>query len=212
MIKKIKKIGIIDCDFGNIASLKNSIRYLDHDYKVIHDKIDLDNISHIILPGVGSYNEAAKKIKNQGLDDQINEFITRSKPFMGICLGMQLMFESGTENGKEHGLGLFQGECQKFSENLNINLPHIGFNLVDNPKTKIWKAIPQCSPFYFVHSYRILSRKQNNEKNVKCSTTFYGENFISFIEKDNIFGAQFHPEKSHKIGLRLLKNFIEEVK
>ena len=211
MTKKIKKIGIIDCEFGNIASLKNSIKFLDHNYQVINDKIDFDKLSHLILPGVGSFNEAAKKIKSRGLDDQINKYISKSKPFMGICLGMQLMFESSTENGKESGLGLFQGECKKFSENLSVDLPHIGFNLVENPKTKIWNEIPQSSPFYFVHSYRVSLGEKNIDNNVKYSKTFYGENFISFIEKDNIFGAQFHPEKSHNIGLKLLKNFIEEV-
>ena len=128
---------------------------------------------------------------------------------MGICLGMQLMFESGSENGKEIGLGLFKGECEKFSDNLKINLPHIVFNLVENPRTKIWKEIPDNSPFYFVHSYRVLMNKNVNNSDAKYSKTFYGEDFISFVEKENIFGAQFHPEKSHKIGLQLLKNFLE---
>ena len=119
------------------------------------------------------------------------------------------MFETSSENGKESGLGLFKGECEKFSDNLKINLPHIGFNLVENPNTKIWKEIPYNSPFYFVHSYRVLMNENINNNTVKYSKTFYGEDFISFIEKENVFGAQFHPEKSHKIGLRLLKNFLE---
>ena len=92
---------------------------------------------------------------------------------------------------------------------MKINLPHIGFNLVENPRTRIWKEIPENSPFYFVHSYRVLMNKNTNNSDVKYSKTFYGEDFVSFVEKENIFGAQFHPEKSHKIGLRLLKNFLE---
>ncbi len=208
MTKK-SKVGIIDCDFGNLASLENSIKFLNFDYQIIKDKIVSDQLTHLILPGVGSYNEAAKKIRASGLDEQIKEFTIKSKPFLGICLGMQLMFETSSENGKESGLGLFKGECEKFSDNLKINLPHIGFNLVENPNTKIWKEIPYNSPFYFVHSYRVLMNENINNNTVKYSKTFYGEDFISFIEKENVFGAQFHPEKSHKIGLRLLKNFLE---
>ena len=208
MIKK-SKIGIIDCDFGNLASLENSIKFLNYDYQIIKDKINADHLSHLILPGVGSYNKAAKKIRANGLDEQIKEFTTKSKPFMGICLGMQLMFDSSSENGKESGLGLFKGECDKFSDNLKINLPHIGFNLVENQRTKVWNGIPDNAPFYFVHSYRVLMRENSNNKDVKYSKTFYGEDFVSFVEKENVFGAQFHPEKSHKTGLRLLKNFLE---
>jgi imidazole glycerol-phosphate synthase subunit HisH len=208
-MKKKKKIGIIDCDFGNIASLINSLKFLNLDFKVIETKIDTNDITHLILPGVGSFNKAAKKLKKSGLDHEIKEFTLKSKPFLGICLGMQLMFNSGTENGKEYGLGLFQGECNKFSNKLEVSLPHIGFNLVENNKTKIWKGIPSPSPFYFVHSYRVSPQEKNLDQ-VKLSKTFYGEDFISFIEQDNIFGAQFHPEKSHKAGLNLLKNFAEE--
>ena len=205
MSKKIK-IGIIDCNFGNIASLINSFKFLNFDFKVIEKKIIQDDISHLILPGVGSFNKAAKTLKKIGFDDQIKEFTSKSKPFMGICLGMQLMFDSSTEDGKEYGLGLFQGECNRFSDNLKVSLPHVGFNLVDNYKTKIWKGIPDQSPFYFVHSYRILVNKKKSNQ-AKLSKTFYGEDFVSFIERENIFGAQFHPEKSHKTGLNLLKNF-----
>jgi len=213
MIKNIK-IGIIDCNFGNIASLINSIKFLGYDYKVINETKKLNDISHLILPGVGSFNEAAKKLRNSGWSNEIKEFVTKSKPFLGICLGMQLLFESSSENGEEQGLGLFEGKCEKFSKGLNLSLPHIGFNLVDNPKTKIWKNIPNKSPFYFVHSFRVPLNGQIKKKESKSqiSKTFYGENFISFIEEKNIFGAQFHPEKSHKLGLNLIKNFAEETK
>ena len=116
---------------------------------------------------------------------------------------------SSSENGKEIGLGLFKGKCEKFSDKLKINLPHIGFNLVENPRTKNLERNSDNSPFYFVHSYRVSMNKNVNNSDAKYSKTFYGEDFISFVEKENIFGAQFHPEKSHKIGLQLLKNFLE---
>ena len=209
------KIGIIDCNFGNIASLLNSIKYLGYDFQVIEKTKKLDNLTHLILPGVGSFNKAAKKLRNTGWSDEINEFVIKSKPFLGICLGMQLLFDSSSENGDEQGLGLFRGKCEKFSNGLNLSLPHIGFNLVDNPKTKIWKNIPNNSPFYFVHSFRVLLNDQTkggDVNNPQTSKTHYGEKFISFIENKNIFGAQFHPEKSHKLGLNLIKNFVELIK
>jgi imidazole glycerol-phosphate synthase subunit HisH len=202
-----KKIGIIDCDFGNIASLVNAIKYLEYDYKILKKNTNFENFSHLILPGVGSFHEAAIKIKKNGIDDKIKEYIEKSKPFMGICVGMQLMFEKGVENGIENGLGIFNGTCEKFSEKLNLTLPHIGFNLVENPNTKIWHGINSPSPFYFVHSYRVSFDKNSSYENTKISKTNYGEDFISFIEKENVYGAQFHPEKSHKTGLSLLNNF-----
>ena len=152
MIKKIK-IGIIDCNFGNIASLINSIKYLGYDFKVINETKMLNDLSHLILPGVGSFNEAAKKLRNSGWSDEIKDFVIKSKPFLGICLGMQLLFDGSSENGEEKGLGFFSGKCEKFSKGLNISLPHIGFNLVDNPKTPIWKNIPNNSYFVILFEF-----------------------------------------------------------
>ena len=203
------RIGIINCDFGNIASLINAIKHLKCNYDVLKKPTDLKLTTHLILPGVGSFNKSAKKIRETGWYNAIIDHTSKKKPFMGICLGMQLMFESGSENGEEAGIGLFKGRCEEFANINEIKLPHIGFNLVSHPKSKIWKDIPNNSPFYFIHSYRIINDKKNYDKNENISNTFYGENFISFIENNNTFGAQFHPEKSHKIGLKLIKNFVE---
>lgn len=212
MQKKIK-IGIIDCDFGNIASLINAIKYLNFQYKILKSPENLNEISHLVLPGVGSFNEAAKKLRNQGWPKVIKQFVSESKPFMGICLGMQLMFEYGLENGNETGLGLFEGQCEQFSKKINIKIPHVGFNLVNysTQDSKIWDGISNNSAFYFIHSYRVLVKSEVTKKKTKISETMYGEKFISFIEKGKIFGAQFHPEKSHKVGLKLLNNFIEKI-
>ena len=203
------KIGIINCDFGNIASLINAIKHLKYNYEVLKKPSDLKLITHLILPGVGSFNESAKKIRETGWSDAIIDHASKKKPFMGICLGMQLMFETGSENVEEVGIGLFKGRCEEFLNKDEIKLPHIGFNLVRHSNSKIWKDIPNNSPFYFVHSYRIINDKKNYDKSENISNTYYGENFISFIENNNTFGAQFHPEKSHKIGLKLIKNFAE---
>tara|TARA_Y100000590_G_C15629608_1_gene980704 strand:+ start:357 stop:974 length:618 start_codon:yes stop_codon:yes gene_type:complete len=204
---KKKLIAIIDAQFGNLASVINSIKYLGYEYEVVKKPTKIKAYSHFILPGVGSYKKAAKNLHFLGWHKAIKDLTESSTPFLGICLGMQLMFEEGEENGTIKGLGLFKGKCKIFSKNNKLPLPHMGFNFVKHENSMIWKNIPNPSPFYFVHSYRI----KNSEDNALISRTYYGEEFISFIEKKNIFGAQFHPEKSHKIGLKLLSNFIEKI-
>lgn len=204
-----KLVIVIDCDFGNIASVTNALKYLKVNFKVLKKPNNIKNASHLILPGVGSFGIASKKIKSSGWFDTIHEFVETKKPLMGICLGMQLLFERGTEDGNENGLGFFEGVCEKFKKK-GLSLPHIGFNTVTYYKnSKIWNNIENHSPFYFIHDYRLLANCISEPTECKISKTFYGEEFISFIEKNNIYGAQFHPEKSHITGLVMLKNFIE---
>ena len=202
---KKNKIGIINCEFGNIASLINAIKYLNYDYEILNKPKKQKNLTHLILPGVGSFNEAAKKLRRLGWFEEIKNFIGEAKPFMGICLRMQLMFESGSENGDEKGLGLFSGKCHQFQKDLNINIPHIGFNLVNYAESKIWKNIPNNSPFYFVHSYYA---KVENKKNIVGTYKFGDQEIPSIVSEKNIIGCQFHPEKSGTYGLKLIKNFI----
>ncbi len=201
-----KKIAIVDADFGNLGSIINAINHLGFEFNIIKTPSDLESYSHLILPGVGSYNRASKKLQSLGWFKAIKDFAETSKPILGICLGMQLMFEGGEEDGLVEGLSFFKGQCKEFSKDSKFPLPHMGFNFVKHNGSKIWNNIPNPSPFYFVHSYRI----KNIDNTATISKTFYGEEFVSFIEKKNIFGAQFHPEKSHKVGLKLLKNFIEQ--
>ncbi len=204
-MKDLKKICIIDADFGNIASIENAIKFLGYEYETLKKPKDLETFTHLILPGVGSFNKSMKKLILLGWKDCLIENAKKDKPILGICLGMQLMFESGDEHGEIEGLGLFKGSCKNFSKKNKIPLPHIGFNLVNHNNSKIWDGISNPAPFYFVHSYRV----EKTSSDAFVSTTFYGEEFISFIEKKNIFGAQFHPEKSHYKGLKLIKNFME---
>ena len=203
---KKKRIALIDAKFGNLASVINAIKYLGYSYNVLEKPLQIDRYSHFILPGVGSYNKAAKKLQSSGWYRSIKKITNDGKPFLGICLGMQLMFEEGNEHGKIKGLGFFKGKCEIFSKNNKLALPHMGFNFVKHKKSLIWKNIPNPAAFYFVHSYRI---KKTGDDALICKTS-YGEEFISFIEKENIFGAQFHPEKSHFVGLKFLKNFLEK--
>jgi len=201
-----KNVAIIEADFGNIASIINAIKYLGYEFEAVKSPINLESFSHLILPGVGSYNKAAEKLQSLGWYEAIKNFANLTKPVLGICLGMQLMFEEGNEHGLTEGLKFFKGKCTEFSNNNKFPLPHMGFNFVNYKKSKIWNNIPNPSPFYFVHSYRV----KTIDSDALVSKTFYGEEFVSFIEKKNVYGAQFHPEKSHKAGLILLKNFIEQ--
>ena len=201
---KKKRIALIDAKFGNLASVINAIKYLGYSYNVLEKPLQIDRYSHFILPGVGSYNKAAKKLQSSGWYRSIKKITNDGKPFLGICLGMQLMFEEGNEHGKIKGLGFFKGKCEIFSKNNKLALPHMGFNFVKHKKSLIWKNIPNPAAFYFVHSYRI---KKTGDDALICKTS-YGEEFISFIEKENIFGAQFHPEKSSKAGRKILENFL----
>jgi glutamine amidotransferase len=209
MITKKTKICIVDYGFGNIASIENALDYLKFDYSSQKIPKDLDNFSHIILPGVGSFEAGMGKLTELGWETNIKNFVKKGGYLFGICLGMQLLFKHGTDEKTDQiieGLGFFEGKCKKFFQDKRTNklpLPHVGFNEVIHKNTKIWNGIKNPSYFYFIHSYRIYS----SENSYDCAKTIYGEEFISFIEKSKVFGSQFHPEKSHLIGLNLIQNF-----
>ena len=198
-------VGIIDIGYGNLSSVKNALKFLKFKTKIIKNSKNLDNFSHLILPGVGSFNKASQQLKKNGWKDGIYRYLKKKKPLLGICLGMQLLFKNGYEDGISEGLNVIHGTCNKFEIKKNFPVPHMGFNLVKyKKKTKLWKNIPNDSPFYFVHSFRV---KKSSAK-YELSATNYGEEFVSAVENQNIIGVQFHPEKSHKNGLQLLNNFI----
>ena len=209
MIKKKTKICIVDYGFGNIASIENALNYLKFDYSTLKIPGDLGNFSHLILPGVGSFEAGISKLKKLGWESKIKDFVKKGGYLFGICLGMQLLFKYGTNektNQVIEGLDFFDGECKKFfqkNENNKLPLPHVGFNQVNHGDTRIWNGIKNPSYFYFIHSYRVSYA----ENLINYAKTYYGEEFISFVEKSKVFGSQFHPEKSHLIGLNLLQNF-----
>ena len=203
-----KKIHIIDYGFGNITSVKNAISFIGCDPVICDNHKMIKNASHLILPGVGSFESGIDMIKKNGWFNAITKHVEDGKYLFGICLGMQLLFEKGkNENNNDdiEGLSFFKGVCEKFfnDTSLKLQLPHIGFNKVEKKNLSIWNDISDEVYFYFVHSYRI----KEIFKNYNVGKTFYGEKFISFIEDKNVFGSQFHPEKSHKSGLKLLRNF-----
>ena len=206
-----KKIHLIDYGFGNLASVKNALEFLNYNCKIIDQNTELDNITHLILPGVGSFEAGIKTLKKQKWDKKIKMLVKNKVKLLGICLGMQLLFKTGhNEKNKKkiEGIKLIDGTCEEFFKNnkYKLPLPHVGFNKVNFKKSKIWNKIENNSYFYFVHSHRV---KIINEKKVSIATSKYGENFISYVEKGNIFGSQFHPEKSNKSGLNFLKNFCD---
>jgi glutamine amidotransferase len=205
---KTKKIGVIDYGLGNLASVVNALRYLKYDVKIISKSEDSKLYTHLILPGVGSFKRGMEKLKQNSWDIVLKEYNNKQcGKILGICLGMQLLFSSGEEEGVTEGLNFFEGTCNKLKASTNYPIPHIGFNSVSHNGKGIWNGINQNCFLYFVHSFAI---KDTNKKNKQIITNYGNENFISFIESDNIFGAQFHPEKSHVAGLKFLKNFIEQ--
>ena len=202
-----KIITIIDYGMGNIRSLQNALNYLGYDSKVTSSPEEIKTSNILILPGVGSFGQAMKNINNYGLKDVITEVaIKKGIPFLGICLGMQLLADCGEEDGINSGLGLIPGKVLKFKSN-KIRLPHIGFNSLKyrDKSSNIFRNIQNNSDFYFVHSFYYECQ---NESNI-IGTTEYGDEFVSAINKDNIYGFQFHPEKSQSNRLLLLNNFIK---
>lgn len=202
------KIVIIDYGMGNLNSVRIKLKRLDLNPIVTSDLAEIGDADKLILPGVGHFQTAVKNIKKLNLWDQINEVVLiKKKPILGICLGMQLMAKK-SEEGNCSGLGWFDSEVVRFSVNdgLKYKIPHIGWNQIKIlKKSDLMKNIPEFSEFYFVHSYHIQCFNGSD----KLSETGYENIFTSAIEKDNIFGVQFHPEKSHDIGEKLLKNFID---
>ncbi|EKD71446.1 MAG: Imidazoleglycerol-phosphate synthase HisH [uncultured bacterium] len=198
---------IIDYGMGNIKSLASALSYVGANNIVISSEYQkLKSADKLILPGVGSFAKAINIIRQKKIDIYLNEqVLEKKKPILGICLGMQLMGISSTENGVNKGLGIIDGEVTKFNNNY-IKVPHVGFNQVKvNPELKLYQMMVGSLDFYFTHSFRMLST--NNINQCHC---YYGDEFIASFENENIAGVQFHPELSQKNGLQLLKNFIEK--
>lgn len=198
-------LGIINYNMGNLASVYNACSKFTDDLTIVKNPDDLKNLSKIILPGVGAYKDAMIHLENSGLKSAILDFSKSGKPLLGICLGMQLLFESSQEFGFSKGLGLIDGEVVEFdkSKMKDLKIPHMGWNIVENKNSPLFKNLK--NPYlYFVHSFHAIT----DEKNIIGKTT-YGYEFASAVNKDNIYGFQAHPEKSHNNGLKILENFIK---
>lgn len=200
------KIAIIDYGMGNIYSVKSALKFHGVDWIYTSKEESILEADKIILPGVGSFGLAMKNIRSLDLERILKKAVLEMNiPILGICLGMQLLGESSTEDGFTKGLGLFNGKVTKFIfADESLKIPHVGYNSVSFSYTsKLFKGIEENADFYFVHSYRMLS-----ETDVGVGYCTYGDNFVAFFEKKNVFGTQFHPEKSQTNGLLLIRNFL----
>lgn len=207
------KIAIIDYGMGNIKSISNMLRKIGEPSRVVMDSTHLDDISKIIIPGVGSFDNAMINLQQRGLIDALQDLVLRRKvPVLGICLGMQL-FAKRSDEGQLLGLGWIDGSVRKLgvksseSKQNNLKIPHMGWNSVSpsGVNTSLFENISASMRFYFVHTYHFVCEKQENV----LATTTYGDDFTCAVRKGNIYGVQFHPEKSHKYGMQLLRNFLE---
>ncbi|MBR2714584.1 MAG: imidazole glycerol phosphate synthase subunit HisH [Ruminococcus sp.] len=201
-------VAIVDYGVGNLFSLKSSLTNIGADVVVTSDKEVLKNADHIILPGVGAFEDAAKKLRDSGLDIVIKELASAGKPLMGICLGMQLLFDKSFEYGEHDGLGLIKGVIKPIKDVVseNYKIPHIGWNplIFKGDPSPIFSEIKDGDCVYFVHSYYACECDES-----VIATTEYCTELTAAVSNKNVYGCQFHPEKSGKIGLQILKSFIK---
>ena len=200
-------ITIVDYGMGNLRSVQKAVEYLNEDAEISNKKESLENADKIILPGVGAFGQAMDNLTSLGLTDVLTkEVVKKKKPFLGICLGMQLIFDKGHEMGEFRGLGWVPGEVTKMDKGgEDLKIPHVGWDEVKIVKeSPLFKGTKDKTAFYFVHSYAV----QEIGADVS-GTCEYGTEFVAVVQKENIFATQFHPEKSQKDGLKVLKNFLE---
>lgn len=196
---------IIDYDAGNIKSVEKALLALGEEAIITRDPQILLEVDHVILPGVGSFGDAMDKLCHYGLVEIIKQIVQKGTPFLGICLGLQLLFEESEESKGVKGLSLLKGKILRIPDGPGLKIPHIGWNSLKFPhKGRLFLGLPEESYVYFVHSYYLKAA----EEEIVTATTGYGTLIHASVEKDNIFGCQFHPEKSSEVGLTILKNFI----
>lgn len=200
-------LGIVDYNIGNLASVQNAILKVGESAKIESDPSKLKDYDKIILPGVGAFGDAMEHLQKSGMQEAILEFIKSGKFLLGICLGMQLLFQKSYEFGEHSGLGLLEGEIIHFEKatlKKGEKIPHMGWNLVKKVKNSaLLEGLGDSFYLYFVHSYYLGESKN------ALGMSHYGIDFVSIVQKENIFGIQPHPEKSHNVGLKILKNFVK---
>ena len=198
-------IGIIDYGMGNLGSVSNACRFLGLDAKIITHKEELDSCSAMVLPGVGAFGDCMSHLVEHDFVQAIEGWVQSGKPLMGICLGLQALFQQSEESPGIPGLGIFEGTVKHFDLSKELKVPQIGWNRINEkqPDCPMFEGIENGSFFYLVHSYYVCP----SDESIVAGTTEYGIDYCSCIWKDNVFATQFHPEKSQMVGLRMLKNF-----
>ncbi len=196
-------IAIVDYRMGNLRSVEKGFEHAGvEDVRVTDEPAVVEAADGIVLPGVGAFRDAARNLRESGVEDILRHRVGSGTPFLGICLGLQLLADIGYEDGEWAGLGLIPGTCERLAP--GVKIPHIGWNTVEYPRdSALFDGIPESTAFYFVHSYRVVPR----DSDVIIGSTEYGERFCSAVQDANLFAVQFHPEKSSAMGLKLLANF-----
>lgn len=198
-------IAIIDYDAGNIKSVEKALQYLGEETCVTRNPEEILAAEKVILPGVGAFGDAMQKLHQYGLVEVIKEVVNRRKPLLGICLGLQLLFESSEESPGVEGLGILKGKIVRFPEDAGVKIPHVGWNSLQYPNSgKLFVNVPENAFVYFVHSYYLKAE----DPQIVTASAWYGTPIHASVEKDQVFACQFHPEKSSETGLRILKNFV----
>lgn len=198
-------VAIIDYDAGNIKSVEKAVIALGQNAVVTREADKILAADHVILPGVGAFGDAMEKLRRYALIEVIREVVDLQTPFLGICLGLQLLFESSEECADVEGLGILPGKIVRIPEQSDLKIPHIGWNSLHFPNQgRLFQDIPDGAYVYFVHSYYL----QAKEPEIVTASTEYGVNIHASVEKDNVFACQFHPEKSSEVGMTILKNFF----
>ena len=199
--------GILDYGMANLRSVQNAFEHVGHPAQVIRTAYEIGRCDRFVLPGVGAFQDAMAALRTDGLDDAIRAHVDAGKPFLGICLGLQMLFDVSHEGGRWPGLGVLKGECVRFDVDqptTGLKVPHMGWNQLtfraDSPLTR---GLSDGCNVYFVHGYHVVPE----DASVIATTTDYGRPFVSSVWKDNVVATQFHPEKSQTVGLTLLKNF-----
>jgi glutamine amidotransferase len=199
-------IGIVDYGAGNLKSVQNALAFIGAEYFITSESTELAAAQKVILPGVGSFGDAMNSLRKDNLDTAILDFIATGKPFLGICLGLQVLFEESAESPGVPGLGVFAGKVSRFPAGTGLKVPHIGWNSLNIRKPNgILTDIPDQSYVYFVHSYYVCAADQS----IVSATTDYGLEFHAAVASANVQATQFHPEKSGDIGIAMLRNFVE---
>lgn len=199
-------IGIIDYGAGNLASVRNALEHLGYASSICRDPVALQEFDRIILPGVGSFRLAMEYLNAKDWSVHLRSFVATGKPMLGICLGMQLLFDIGEEHGPCEGLGIIHGRVTLLSPEGGLKIPHVGWNnLVSVAQHPLLSRLKQNVDYYFVHSFQCVPEDQSSI----LATCDYGGEFVAVVAKNNVVGTQFHPEKSQPSGLRLLRNFVD---
>ncbi|MCH5262716.1 MAG: imidazole glycerol phosphate synthase subunit HisH [Lachnospiraceae bacterium] len=199
-------VAIIDYDAGNIKSVEKAMIALGEDVVITRNKEEILTADHVILPGVGAFGDAMEKLHNYRLVEVLREVVDKNIPFLGICLGLQLLFESSEESLGVEGLGILRGKIVRLPEERGLKIPHIGWNSLKYPnRGRLFAGIAEEAYVYFVHSYYL----QASDSQIVTATTEYAAHIHASVEQGNVFACQFHPEKSSDVGMKILRNFLD---